>query len=399
MAAILPYSSTAATLARNVSTFARPAARMIRYAGGARLIKSAATALWQWNNRRRLFNAIKKAGQGRVPNWKQVKQTGVGLKVRRKHRRGKVARIKRRRRIRRSKRKYFNWLYRNRPIPYRSIAGGRSTLQVYNMAMDYTLNSLQYPGDSYLMYNVNPSFPGTNPDYKSNYICYKINYNFLFHYDDLLTGDMNNRFTHAYIRVLVFRKWGAHPNFGSDIWSMFKRPYLMTSGYVHGFKRIWCANFNVQLYMDKLLRISGDTNWVTQFHFNIYPRMKSLWTTAAEPNRWFYSIIILGGFGAEDKYDNLFTSQSGTAQCSVDIKYDTVSYFRYSNGMPTTTTDSTRYVPVGTDFAAIGPVPNSMDVESGSDSSSAGQPEDPQTGASGSGSVPAEKITILHDDN
>ncbi|KAH7814796.1 uncharacterized protein MONOS_18414 [Monocercomonoides exilis] len=280
--AILPYSSTAATLARNVTNIARPAARLVKYAGGSGLIRGAATALWQWHNRRKLYSTIRKAGQGRVPNWKQVKQTGTGIKIRRRRRRGRRLRRRLRRRYRIRKRRYFNWLYKNRPIDYRSTQGATGVIYMYNMTMS-SGGSLNYPSGSITYININGTMPS----------------------------------------------------------------------YVKGFKRTWLANLNAQLFMDKLLRISADTNWVTQFHFNIYPNMKTLWTQETEPNR----------------------CASQSAQCTLSYKYDQVNYF------------------------SQGTRPNAIVKES--EEVSGGIGNEPRGGSSATGSTPgpSSSFTILHDDN
>ncbi|KAH7814812.1 uncharacterized protein MONOS_10227 [Monocercomonoides exilis] len=235
MAAILPYSSTAATLARNVTNIARPAASTIR-----------------------------KAGQGRVPNWKQVKQTGTGIKIRRRRRRGRRLRRRLRRRYRIRKRRYFNWLYKNRPIDYRSTQGATGVIYMYNMTMS-SGGSLNYPSGSITYININGTMPR--------------------------------------------------------------------------------------------------------------------------------------GFGAEDKFHDLFESASQSAQCTLSYKYDQVNYFRYVNGMPLEDIQTGVYEPVGTIFTSQGTRPNAIVKES--EEVSGGIGNEPRGGSSATGSTPgpSSSFTILHDDN
>ncbi|KAH7817464.1 uncharacterized protein MONOS_16681 [Monocercomonoides exilis] len=204
-------------------------------------------------------------GQGRVQNWKQVKQTGVGKKI---HRRGRRYKF-------------------------------RLRLQVYNM----------------------PFYQAGTPAtvYPANSI-----YSF-------------NDYTHAYIRVISFRKYGSAVtnDVQESLWSMFKYPYLLTSGYVTGFKSRWLKEFGIQLYSDKLLR----TDYVRT----------SLW--------------------------------------------------KFVSGMPLGTGDISRLTITGlpNKNQSVAPRLGGFDEREGSGLS--GNEPAGETGATGSTPTPSSSFTILHDDN
>ncbi|KAH7819229.1 uncharacterized protein MONOS_17969 [Monocercomonoides exilis] len=182
-------------------------------------------------SRRKTLQAVRRYGQGRVENWKQTKQTVQ--------------------------------------IPQNQIIQMESTT------------------------------PAGDDIQRSDYINYMSRYKFTFNVGPVNPGDAQRYWQVPYVRVLVFRKWGYRPNENNDlkniIYTMFKYPELITSGYVKNFRRIWCKQYGVQLYIDKLLRVTGDTNYVTEYECKIYPKKHTRYDGFGDRARWYYDAVILAG--------------------------------------------------------------------------------------------------------
>ncbi|KAH7821980.1 uncharacterized protein MONOS_1165 [Monocercomonoides exilis] len=106
-----------------------------------------------------------------------------------------------------------------------------------------------------------------------------------------------------------------------------------------------------------------------------------------------------GGFGAEDKFHNLWESGGADPNLTVRVKYDQIGYYRYTTGMNLTDADSKLYQPVGEPGPA-GPLPTSISMEEDNEEVSGGTGNEPRgsDGASGSIPGPSSSFTILHDD-
>ena len=214
-------------------------------------------------SRRKTLQAVRRYGQGRVENWKQTKPTGMGLV--KKRRRGKEAKrryyAKKKKIFRKRKSKYLTWLYKNRPAVYYSFKKNQNTFQLYNYALpNNAQNSVLNDIEDDQIFDIDPIPPTSTDGLRCDYINYMCKLKMVFNVGKY--GAAPGMYYHVpYIRVLVFRKWGASPNTGSqikdNIYTMFKYPALMTSGYVKGFKTMWCKQFGVQLYIDKLLRVTS----------------------------------------------------------------------------------------------------------------------------------------------
>ncbi|KAH7823473.1 uncharacterized protein MONOS_8252 [Monocercomonoides exilis] len=251
-------------------------------------------------------------GQGRVQNWKQIKQTGSGKKI---HKRGRRYRY-RMRKIRRRR-------YRRRRYRY----------------------LISYPDNAVFLVNINPASP-TQTDPKCDYILYKY-------------------------------------------------PWLATSGYVSGFKKRWLRELGAQLYIDKLLRVSDETKWTTEFKFNVYPNRHDRFNDNLDIDYWHYTIVMLAGFGPEDKFSNLY----GAAQtASLQVNYRAVrnSYWKYASGMPLVANQTTVYNVPGIPDTGKNNQPN---IALAVDSGSVGIEPAGETGASGMNPVHTKNFTILKDDN
>ncbi|KAH7815557.1 uncharacterized protein MONOS_18320 [Monocercomonoides exilis] len=264
-------------------------------------------------------------GQGRVQNWKQIKQTGTGKKI---HRR------------------------------------------------------------------VTPQQISTQ---HSDYILYKSRYEMYFHYGDgryPLTG-----YSHAYVRVLIFRKWGSYvQSLQSRIWSMFKYPNILTSGYVHGFRRRWLKEFGAQLYSDKLLRISDETNWVTEYKINIYPNAHTRYNSVVDTDRYYYTMVILGGFGPEDKFSNTWTAEQ-VSSLTLTYNMNVINYWKFVSGMPINENQIQYFSVSGLPTQDSSNRPRIAEGLLRVDSGSSGNDPAGETGASSSNPVHTSSFSIIHDDN
>nr|WGN90633.1 capsid protein [Banfec virus 5] len=354
------------------------------------------------NRKRSLNNSLQNIGQGRVQNWKQIKMTGTGKKI---HRRGRRYRYRRRRvlkrRYSRNKRRYLGWLYKNRPAIYQSFVSDKFTMGVYNMPIYRSGDAVvTYPGDSIYSFNITNDAPDQLTNLRADYILFKQRWEFIFRF----SNDSANvtSFTHAYVRVISFRKYGqpVSNDVQSSLWSMFKYPYLLTSGYVTGFKRRWCKEFGIQLYSDKLLRISDETNWVTEYKINFYPRMHTRYNTKFDQDRWYYRIFIIAGFGPEDKYHNPYVvNVPPRATLTLNVDYNRGSYWKFVTGMPLSEADQQKMLVTGVPDQVQGNEPKSGGFDEREGSGLSGKEPAGETGATGSTPAPSNSFVILHDDN
>ncbi|UPW40767.1 capsid protein [Sigmofec virus UA08Rod_11492] len=317
----------------------------------------------------RLRRDVRKMAQGRIQNWRQTKMTGTGLKIRRRGRRAKRRyRIKKRRQYRRGKRRYINWLYRNRPAVYYSVSQGNGNVRAVNLGI-FTGTTVNVPNlDVSTTVDVNPDEPASTSTQLSDYICYKSHFKFIF---NMWSGSEMEEMLYrtGYIRILCFRKWGSVVPTGveNSIFSIFKYPYLATSGYVKGFYKEWCKQFGVQLYIDKLLRVSDDTKWTAEYQVNIYPNIHTRYDSQADANRYFYQFVIIGGFGADEKFGNVYKNGSSPADATnsamIRFNYNTVNYWKYVNGMVVASGSTTAYRPSGLVTTATSNRPRSIKMD------------------------------------
>lgn len=380
-----------------------PSMRRSMFNGGMKLARSAsqlglskARAMYRsFNLGRHRVSLPKMLGQGRIQNWKQIKQTGTGKKI---HRRGRKSRYRRRRALKRyriRKRKFINFMYRNRPPLYYSYSQINGIIPAYNLPIfDATDGPVYYPEGAVYSNLINTSVPNQVSTQHSDYILYKKRFEMFFHFADGVFPVGN--YSHAYVRVLIFRKWGSYPEgIESNIWSMFKYPYILTSGYVQGFRRRWLKQFGAQLYSDKLLRISEDTKWTTEYKISIYPNEHTRFNSVVDTDHYYYQMIILGGFGVEDKYDNLFkTGAAGSLTFNYSII--TTNYWKFVSGMPINSNQTTFFTPNGLPSTDQSNRPRVAEIEYDGDGGTSGNDPAGETGASGSTTTPAK--SILHDD-
>lgn len=352
-----------------------------------------------------LRKAVEKSSQGRVQNWKQIRQTGTGIKIRRRGRRYRRRRMRYlKRRYRRRRYRYVSWLYRNRPPIYKSYSANSFSFGAFNPPIfDDPTSTVQvsYPVTSIFSYRVEYNFPDIVDNQKADYILYKQTWNLFFHFSAGLYNTSD--YTHAYVRVIIFRKYGEliSSDLQSSLWSMFKTPALLTSGYVSGFRRRWCKQFGVQLYSDKLLRVSEETNWTTQYNINLYPNIHNRYDSEQDSNHYYYQAYIIAGFGAEDKFNlNIITSGSNSA-LNVNGKIIRTSYWKFVSGMPLNSSENNSYLVTGLPNSeqSIRPKVGGMEKDTGAAVVDTVNEPRGETGATGSTSAVTSSYTILHDDN
>ncbi|KAH7819233.1 uncharacterized protein MONOS_17971 [Monocercomonoides exilis] len=310
--------------------------------------------------------------RGRVENWKQTKQTGMGLlKKRRRGRKAKIRyKIKKRKIFKKARSKYVTWLYKNRPDIYYSVDHTVETFTAYNYALSYTtlnpIDLVQIPQNQIIQ--MESTTPAGDDIQRSDYINYMSRYKFTFNVGPVNPGDAQRYWQVPYVRVLVFRKWGYRPNENNDlkniIYTMFKYPELITSGYVKNFRRIWCKQYGVQLYIDKLLRVTGDTNYVTEYECKIYPKKHTRYDGFGDRARWYYDAVILAGTGVQDKFNNTYgTVDENLATCKINMVCHTTNYWKYVAGMRLPSADDQEtYKPCGNTVNPFSPAPRSMKI-------------------------------------
>ncbi|KAH7819239.1 uncharacterized protein MONOS_17977 [Monocercomonoides exilis] len=280
-------------------------------------------------SRRKTLQAVRRYGQGRVENWKQTKQTGMGLlKKRRRGRKAKIRyKIKKRKIFKKARSKYVTWLYKNRPDIYYSVDHTVETFTAYNYALSYTtlnpIDLVQIPQNQIIQ--MESTTPAGDDIQRSDYINYMSRYKFTFNVGPVNPGDAQRYWQVPYVRVLVFRKWGYRPNENNDlkniIYTMFKYPELITSGYVKNFRRIWCK-------------------------------------------QWYYDAVILAGTGVQDKFNNTYgTVDENLATCKINMVCHTTNYWKYVAGMRLPSADDQEtYKPCGNTVNPFSPAPRSMKI-------------------------------------
>ncbi|KAH7817480.1 uncharacterized protein MONOS_18112 [Monocercomonoides exilis] len=355
--------------------------------------------------RARIFHGAVGLGRtalGYVANAARTAYRNDRLNRSRIHRRGRRSRYRIRRikarKYRIRKRKYLGWLYKNRPPIYQSYHGGEFKFSLYNMAVYVGDQSVEeYPSDSIYSFRVTGEVPPQLESPKVDYILYKQRWEFII---NIQAGSLQpSAFTHAYVRVLVFRKWGSDitNSLQTSLWSMFKNPAIMTSGYVTGFRRRWCKEFGVQLYQDKLLRISDETNWTTEFKCNFYPNIHSRYNSTFDQDYWHYQIYLIGGYGPEDKFNNLWNG-SGSSELNVSVKYIRLNQWKYVSGMPLTAGQLDVFKVSGIPDKIQSNQPRIGGVDVNVDSGGEGKDLASESGASSSAPVHNKSFNILHDD-
>ncbi|KAH7815021.1 uncharacterized protein MONOS_6097 [Monocercomonoides exilis] len=208
-----------------------------------------------------------------------------------------------------------------------------------------------------------------------------------------------NGYSHAYVRVLIFRKWGSYvQSLQSRIWSMFKYPNILTSGYVHGFRRRWLKEFGAQLYSDKLLRISDETNWVTEYKINIYPNAHTRYNSVVDTDRYYYTMVILGGFGPEDKFSNTWNTEQ-VSSLTLTYNMNVINYWKFVSGMPINENQIQYFSVSGLPTQDSSNRPRIAEGLLLVDSGSSGNDPAGETGASSSNPVHTSSFSIIHDDN